>query len=494
MQEQPQSEFRKLHGAAIGVWLLDTGKILQALIIPLVFGSGAAGLREGDDTGFAVGAIAYIFIGLVLANALLSPIFRYRRFRYRFDGGTLVIHGGGLFNKWRRVIPLDKVQSVDVVQKLRHKLFGVVELNVEVVGGNQTEGSLAALAPEEAERIRSILLKKKEVPPGEEQAPVDEALPFARLGVKELLVAGITGGRVAVTALLLSQLMEILPARFDIGDAVERLVSDSSADRGIDLLILFIALSVLGFFIVALAISLVVTVFTYWDFTIKHKDDRLVVTRGLLSAREAIIPLHRVQAIKMQENPIRRVLGYASLSVVVAGYSSNQNKQSQVTTMLLPIGKKADAVRIAGEVLGSDDIGDVVHLEPAPMRAISIRIFDALVLTAALTIVSKVFFQNLYGLWSALVFLPVAYGSYRALGHTVKRNHLVTRSGFLVRTTTVAPIKNIQQLEVRSSIFLRPIKLSNLVAWVPKGSAKALYMDSARASERFHALSHQFHP
>ncbi|MBA3622369.1 MAG: PH domain-containing protein [Euzebyales bacterium] len=52
----------------------------------------------------------------------------------------------GLLQRQRRVIPFDRIQAVESVRKLRHRLFGVVELRIETVGGASTEGKLERCA------------------------------------------------------------------------------------------------------------------------------------------------------------------------------------------------------------------------------------------------------------------------------------------------------------------------------------------------------------
>ena len=55
---------------------------------------------------------------------------RWWRFRWRLDPGALVIEQG-LLQRRRRVIPLERIQSVDLVTGLPHRVLGVTEVRVE---------------------------------------------------------------------------------------------------------------------------------------------------------------------------------------------------------------------------------------------------------------------------------------------------------------------------------------------------------------------------
>ena len=134
--------WRRLHPAAIAVW---TSSVIGGLALPILFF-----VLIGDRSG-SIG-----FVMLAAGIALAAAIVRWSRFWYRLDDRALHLRGG-LLQRWERTIQLPRIQSVDVVQKLTHRAFGVVELRIEVVGGQSTEAPLVALLPDEATRLRALL-------------------------------------------------------------------------------------------------------------------------------------------------------------------------------------------------------------------------------------------------------------------------------------------------------------------------------------------------
>jgi putative membrane protein len=461
------AEGLRLKPSAVPIWFLyDVGRGIFGLI-PILFAGPAA-----------VPFIAAI--GLVL---LIGPAIRYSRFRYDIQGNTLIVQGGVL-NRWRRVIPRERVQSVDVVQKLRHRAFGVVELRVEAVGGKQTEAALVALAPEEAERIRSwasggtVDLEKK-------LSPEEESPPLARLTGRDLLVAGVTGGRVAVLAALIGYAQEYLGENsFDVVSGyAERLLPGAS-------LVAIVSVLVAAVLAVSLVLSIALTILIYWEFTVRMEENRLVITRGLLEKRRAQIPLHRVQAISVNENFLRRPLGLASLSVVVAGYSS-ESQENQESTVLLPLAPRAKAWLVATEILSATPGLASVDLKLSPSRSLSRRI----IVDTIFGLLAGILGIAGLGAPGAAAFAIAPLGwlfswmSWRSNGYALSTGYVLVRTGVLVRKTSLVPEANIQHLQLTWSIFQRWFRLATVRVHIPGTHRTASDLDSADARHWFRRLS-----
>jgi putative membrane protein len=451
------SEQSRLPVQAIPVMVLESGLLLIAAVPALTVSGSARAL-----------------VVVPLALGLVGPAVRWLRFRYTVAGDLLILEGGLLF-RWRREIPFARVQSVDVVQKLRHRLFGVVELRIEVIGGGTTEASFPALQPPEAERLRSIVLS------GEHALPVEEASPaLARMTPADLLLAGATGGRVAVVALLLGYAQELLPE--DAAYAYAERLAQSG--------LVAIALLVGGFLLVSVAVSLVATIVVYWNFTVRREGGRVVITRGLLERRRALIPLNRVQALRVAENPVRRLLGLASVSAVLAGYTANR-EEGEETSVVLPVARRDQALALVEQLLGLDAQLAALHLEGASSRGLARR----LVRVAGGTLVLGTAAVATIGARGAgvLVLLPLgavwAWMSWRGMAHALTDDHVFVRSGALARRLYVVPVANVQHLELKSSPLERVLSLATLRLRIPKASPVVTDLIGTRAGQRFDALA-----
>ncbi|MBA3363444.1 MAG: PH domain-containing protein, partial [Actinobacteria bacterium] len=414
------------------------------------------------------------FSSAIGAIAVVGSVIRWTRYWYRLDGQTLVIRGG-LLQRWERTLQPARIQSVDVVQKLTHRLFGVVELRIEVVGGTGTEGSLVALTPEEANSLRALLLADHVA-----DDPTEPAL--VRMRPADLLLAGATGGRVAVVAAMAGWAFQILPE----GTFVETLDRLAGAERS-DLETVLVIGAVL--LTASIVISLVSTVLVYWDFTAVRRDDRLIITRGLLQTRRSVVPIARIQAIRLEENLIRRAFGLASLRVLTAGYGRGSGDEQQ-SSMLVPVADRRRCLELAEAVLGSAGLRSAEIL-PAPRRALVRRLCFAAILGTAALALGFAFRNGAFA--AALPVLPLALGfqflAWRALGHAIVGPHVLARSGALVRRTTVADQANIQHLVLSRSPTQRPFGIASLTLAIPKAATSVIDVDDDVAEERFADLA-----
>jgi putative membrane protein len=452
--------WRRLHPAAIAVW---TSGVVGGLALPILF---FLLIGRADSIGFAA------FAGGV---AVIGSAVRWSRFWYRLDDRALHLRGG-LLQQWERTIQLARIQSVDVVQKLTHRAFGVVELRIEVVGGQSTEAPLVALLPDEATRLRALLASDL-AEEGEASEP-----PLVRMRPRDLLVAGLTGGRVAVVAAMAGWAFQLLPEDTLFVNLDELMGTDRSNLETV----LLIAGALLG---ASVLISLATTVVVYWGFTAHRRDDRLVIKRGLLQTRRSVIPVGRIQAIRIEENLIRRVFGLASIRVLTAGYGKESGDQQQAS-MLVPVADRERCLEIAEVVVGSAGLRQV-DLRPAPTRALVRRLVVASIVGVAALILGLVLPGG--ARIATFLVLPVASGfaylSWRALGHEVLARHVVARSGALQRRTSVAARANVQHLTLHRSPTQRPFGLASLTLAIPKASASVIDVDADVAEERFDELA-----
>src|SRR5262245_46105287 len=109
---------------------------------------GPGGMFGGMPSGWE------FWLLLLLVPATVASILRYVSFRLRYDERELVIRSGLIFRKERH-IPFSRIQNVDGVQNLVHRLFGVVDVRVETGGGEKEEARLSVLPVAALTELRS---------------------------------------------------------------------------------------------------------------------------------------------------------------------------------------------------------------------------------------------------------------------------------------------------------------------------------------------------
>lgn len=96
-------------------------------------------------------------VTLLLVGAVGLSVLSWFMTGYHVIGRELRVYEGVLWRR-TRAIPLERLQSVEVVRPLLAQLTGLAELRLEVVGGAKTEAPLAFLAVKDAAELRDRLL------------------------------------------------------------------------------------------------------------------------------------------------------------------------------------------------------------------------------------------------------------------------------------------------------------------------------------------------
>ena len=109
-------------------------------------------LQETEFAGFPTVAVFVI----AAAGVLTAPQRIYSRLHYRLTEKLLQVVRGWLFHV-DTVVPLVRVQHIDVTRGPLEKLFGVATLVVHTAGTHNSIVTLPGLAPDRAAQIRDII-------------------------------------------------------------------------------------------------------------------------------------------------------------------------------------------------------------------------------------------------------------------------------------------------------------------------------------------------
>jgi uncharacterized protein len=109
-------------------------------------------LQPTEFAGFPTIAVFVI----AAAGVVTAPQRIYARLRYRLTEKLLQVVRGWLFHV-DTVVPLVRVQHIDVTRGPVEKLFGVATLVVHTAGTHNSIVTLPGLAPERAAQIRDII-------------------------------------------------------------------------------------------------------------------------------------------------------------------------------------------------------------------------------------------------------------------------------------------------------------------------------------------------
>ncbi|HCG55255.1 MULTISPECIES: PH domain-containing protein [Brevibacterium] len=179
--DQSTGELTEHDAAVPEVWhrVHPLTPILESLgVLVGIFIAGAYGLQnfaqtaiedlargDGVDLGFAGWLRTHPFVilggvGGIVLLLLLTALFSWLAWRvrgYRIDSEA-IYYRRGLLSKKLRKARLDRVQSIDLQQKLLPRILGMAELVFDVAGGSDSNISLKYLSKKRAEGLRDELL------------------------------------------------------------------------------------------------------------------------------------------------------------------------------------------------------------------------------------------------------------------------------------------------------------------------------------------------
>jgi uncharacterized protein len=108
-----------------------------------------------DAAGYGGGLPVAVLI-IAAAVVATAPQRIYRRLRYRLTGQVLQVLRGWLFHT-DTVVPLVRVQHLDVTRGPLDKMFGTASLVVHTAGTHNSIVSLPGLSPEGAAEMRDVI-------------------------------------------------------------------------------------------------------------------------------------------------------------------------------------------------------------------------------------------------------------------------------------------------------------------------------------------------
>jgi len=493
---------RRLHPLS---FVFDIVGQLRQLVVPglvVLVGAGSAGL------GWQVWLMLFVIPYAIVA------IIRSLSFRYRFDTGELVITSGFIFRNERHV-PYGRIQNIDAVQNVLHRLVRVVEVRVETGGGDEPEARMRVLPLQALEEMRERVFAGRAAQAGRQPAMatdvVQETQPERRallaLGPRELLLAGFIDSRglIIVGAAfglfwevgLFDPTIDMVFGENESGRGLIRQAVRALLGEGVPSIgrMAILALAFAAFVLVIRLLSMCWSLIRLWGFRLDRIGDDLRAEFGLITRVMATIPIRRVQTVTVRESPLHRLFDTASVRVDSAGGDGAQGGAVKRES-LAPIIRRADLPRLLAEVLPDVDISGVTWC-PVDPRGFGRALRSSLVMAVLFTMP----FILMLGWWTfawlgvLVVWAWVHSKLYvKHLGWAVGDQAVRFRSGYLWREFTVARFNKIQAVTLAESPFDRRARMAS-VRVDTAGAANAShrvdipYLARRVADELYHRLA-----
>jgi putative membrane protein len=437
-------------------------------------------------------------VGVALLTGM--AVVRYFTYRFRVQGGELVIRSGILHRNVRH-IPLARIQNVALKRHVLHRLFGVAEVRLEsAVGGVSAEAQMRVLSLRDAHALEVLARAGHAQALGEEgEAEPERGEELLALSTWELVKLGLTSNR----GLLLGAAGVGVFAQFE-GDykgsflgawarAGMGWVRDQHLSWSEGLLA---ALLLLGAVAALLrAVSVLLVLLQFHGFRLHQLDGRLSVEAGLLTRLRSHAPLRKIQHWTIEESLLHRLFARRSLRVETAVLQAANERQSLADPV--PIAPPAQLDALLARWLPWLR-WDEVEWQPLHPRAWRRMLFWPALLLCGICAFATLRF-GLPGL-ALLALLPLlAWRARRSAQRSqwaVSGRAVLRRSGWLDRKLSFAEIGKLQGLQLQQSPFDRRHGMASLLVDTagasPFGHRLELhYLPEAVARELFERLGPQ---
>jgi putative membrane protein len=428
--------------------------------IPLLIGAIVVGSATGNFTWTIAALAATVAFGVL----------RWFTTTYRIEPDEVQLRTGLLQRKVISV-PRNRIRSVQTEARLLHQLLGLTVLRVST--GQQAHGDTAfaldAVRAEEVPRLRSILLADSlAVADGAgEQQPVPGRV-LARWQPSWLRYSPLS-----LTGLAMISAAVGVVYQAGLGAALQHSrIAESGRDTaerfGIAATVAVVATVVL---LVAVALSVLRSLVTYGNLTLRRDAEVLHLEHGLLRRREQTFDMRRLRGGTLRRPLLVRLLGGARLDAVMTGVAG----AGEASLLLPPCPAETAETVLAGLIDNADAVtGPLRAHGPAATRRRWSRALALPALAAVGLLVAAVFVDVPFWAWIVVVLLAVccallAADRARALGHRVDDQWLVAQAGSIEQRRDCIAAAGIIGWTVRQTFFQRRAKVATLIAATAAG-------------------------
>jgi putative membrane protein len=284
-------------------------------ILQIVIGIGFVLSRSPSLLLLTAGLFIFAVISLTLAS--LS----WWRYTFAVANGELVVRRG-VISQDTLTVPLDRVQSVSIEQKLLHRAVGLVQVSLDTAGTSTAEFTIDAIDRSVADALqRAAADYRRDAngtahapnPAAGDEAPNDSFVPrppepaervVLRHDARRILT-------IALTQMPFSGLAVLAPL-FAFGDnLIDRIPVDTpevDVDGGAWLL-WFVPAVILVIVLASVLLNIIRVVLADWNLTITSTAAGLRRDAGLFSTSSVASSLPRVQRVEVRQDLLERFAG-----------------------------------------------------------------------------------------------------------------------------------------------------------------------------------------
>ncbi len=362
----------------------------------------------------------------------------------------------GIFVKQEIIVPYERMQTIKKNQWFYMVPFGLVRLMVETAAhsGKEAEIDLPLVPFALYDELEARRRNETQIISKEKTRQADFSLSS-----KDLLIFALTELSLLAPVVLMFGVLQVIP------DSVQ----DKLWGQFSQLVIVVAVALFCAAYLLTTIFMVLKTVIKYANFQIfQESTGTLRIEYGLLEQKSQVIPMSKIQGVRIKQNIFRLFLGLVSVDLLIAGGQEKQEGEQQSLTdhpVFIPVTKASEVEAYLTRFLPDFDF-QVSLKEMQQLRLWYFSRFKFLIIV--LPIVAYFVFH--FAIWQlvlaiallATLSLGYAYYQSKSQAYGMNERFIVFRDvRLLERVQTILPRKNIQSLEMRTSRWLYPKQLGH---------------------------------
>ena len=418
---------------------------------------------DSDSTFFTVIKLIYIALMVIL---LVNIFFKWYYTRYELSNYTVTIHHG-VFVKKQRNIGIKRIQNIHQTTNFLHRFLKLTSLTLETgTSGEEASIEFPVLSHEKADRIKGLVEESKPAGPAlqddfsEDASAIEEA--ESNEAAKRVYFTATRKDLIKASFTSLS-ILAVFPILFSVYFQVDEFFSlDRTAETALSYfqshLWLLVPIFLAALFI-SIVIGFIITYLKYGKFEISADDDRIFIRKGIFTETVFSIQKNKVQAIKIEQSFLKRLLGMAEVKLLSAG---NVGDAKAETNSLFPFLPVHEAHSLIEQLLPSYTVSD--KLVPLPKNVLWLRLMRPYYFWGMLTI-PLLYFKIEWAWISGVLLILIVAARILDFHHTryLLNEHFVQiRKGGFTTEMFITKRVQIQEAEVKHGWLQRKFKVASL--------------------------------
>lgn len=402
---------------------------------------------------------------------LFSPVSRLINYLFTFytlKEDNLLIERG-IFTKNRTEIPFSTITTVDLSQNILYQLFKVYKIKVD--NASQTNDVANKSNVILALKMDQAIAFKQAITPGREynESLKEQQLDVIQAQPQDFLKLGLLQSKFAYIFSIIA-----------IVGPVSGAVAPNFKDIFVGSLVI---VGIFAIYLLAIVMSVVKSIVTYYNFKIWSADDTLKIQYGLFNKKSFSLKLDKINGIILRQSLLMRLCKLYTVEVIVIGYGDSTGGEETERAIIYPIASFSRIQEIVNKILPEYHLEyKLCRPEPKVLRyfffsldfIFIVFVFFAVLITATIT--------GIYLIAICAVIILALFASnvllrYGNTGISISANNVVMSAGGWNKMMAVIKTNSIESIASSGSIykrrrgivsielrFIAPLRLSSIIS------------------------------